>query len=227
MAAPLPTAPPTDLLPRRILGLCAALALLVPFVLVVGVLLRFDPVAGSTGEALRGLLIGSAASLAWAVPAGLLLAPVLFRAERPVLRTVLRVLWDLPTVCVAGLLWRHAEPGPLAAVALGLVVVPQVALGAAQALERTPRGTFQAARAMGMSRSRFAWRIGWPRVRGSISAVILRAWGRGVGELLITQAVLGWTALSAQAASQEGPAALLLLAVAFTVPWLASRLEQP
>lgn len=228
MADPLPASPDPDLLPRRILGLCAALSVAVPVLLVGGALAQLGEASWSLGPAVRGTLWGSLLALGWAVPAGLLLAPVLYRAERPVLRTVLRVCWDLPTVCLAALFWGVEDPGALAMGAVGLVVLPQVALGAARALERTPRGSFQAARALGMSRRRFAFRIGLPRVGGPLVAVLIRAWARGVGEALVTLAVLGTGSLTGAVMQGQGAGAqaLLLLGVALTVPALSHRLER-
>jgi len=229
MAAPLPALPDPDRLPRRILGLCAALSLAVPVLLVAGVLAVVPTSSGGLGPALRGTLWGSLVALAWAVPVGLLLAPLLNRAERPVLRGLLRTLWDLPTVAIAVVVGRLQDPGTLAIGAIGLVVLPHVALGAARALERTPRGSFRAATALGMSRRRFARRIGVPRVRGAMTAAILSGWARGVGEAVITWSILGSGALSGQLMArpqQSGQAALVLLAVALGVPLLTHRLAR-
>lgn len=227
MAAPQPLPADPDRRARQILGLCAVFAAAVPVFLLVGVV-GSGP-GPAPGAALAATLALSLASLGWAVPAGLLLAPVLYRAERPVLQVVLGTLRDLPTVAVAVLLAQVGGHGLLAGAAVGLVVLPHVALGAAQALERSPPAAFHAAMALGLSRRRFALRIGLPRVRGPVAACLVRAWGRGVGEALITQTALGAAALSGSVLTAPGaarPAAAVLLAVAVGVPLLAHRLER-
>ncbi len=216
-----------DRVHRQILGLCACLAGLVPVALVAGV------VASGSGtdlaSPLRATLLLSLVSLGWAVPVGLLLAPVLYGEKAPILRVVLGTLWDLPTVSVAVLLANVVGHGPLAGMAVGLVVVPHVALGAARALERSSPSAFRAARALGMPRRRFAFRIGLPRVQGPVSAALLRGWGRGVGEALITQAALGDIALTGVVMTSpeaaRGPAMVLVL-VAVLTPVLAGLLER-
>jgi ABC-type phosphate transport system permease subunit len=173
-------------------------------------------------------LLLSLVSLGWSVPLGLLVASMLYRARRPALSVLVGTLRDLPTVAVAAVLGAVSGHGLLAGVAVGLVVLPEVALGAARALERSPSGALRAATALGISRHRFVFQILFPRIRGPIGATILRAWSRGVGEALIAQAALGSLSLSGSVlttpAEARGPAAVLLL-VAMVTPLIARRME--
>ncbi len=221
-----PVVDSVDLPARRALIACTALAACVPVVLVLGVV-RVD-LGSDLVEQVRTTLALSGLSLAWSAPLGIGLGLRLARADRPWLRGLLGVLQDLPTVSLATLAAYLGGGIGMAGLAVGLVVLPHVGLGTATALERLDPEVFRAAGALGIPRSRAALRLGLPRVRGAVAAALLRGWGRGVGEAMVTGSLLGAGVLSGAVLMEPetgGAAAALLLLVGFLVPLAASRLE--
>jgi len=215
-----------DLPARRVLVVCTGLALAVPLLLVAGVL-RLEVGPGLV-EQLLGTLALSGLALGWSGPVGVWVGLRLARRRTPWVQGLLGTLLDLPTVSLATAVAVLGGGPGLAGLAVGLVVLPQVALGTAKALERLDPELFRTADALGIPRARAAVRLGLPRVRGPVAAALVRGWGRGVGEALVTSTLLGTGTLSGAVLLEPGSsagAAALLLGVALGAPLLAGRLE--
>lgn len=161
------------------------------------------------------IVVGSAMvvvmSLAVAIPLGLLSAIYLSEYASPrarrVIKPALEVLEGIPTVAIGLFGFVFLRPllgellpflpwqGPfsigVAAILVGLLIVPLMASVSDDAMRAVPRGLREAAYALGSSRFQVSLRVVLPAaVSGIVAAVVLAA-SRAVGETMVVLMVAG------------------------------------
>lgn len=168
----------------------------------------WQPGAGSYGlmPMLFGTLAVSLLALAIAAPLGIAAAAyeTVFAPQwvAAALRRVVALLAGIPSVVyglwglavLVPLLVRLRPPGTslaAAALVLALMILPTIALLAAEAISAVPAATRQAATALGLGRWRILRDILLPAARGGIATGILLALARALGETMAVMMVAG------------------------------------
>jgi phosphate transport system permease protein len=155
-----------------------------------------------------GTLLASAIAMAVAIPAGLLIAIYLSeyapQSVRRTVRPVLEVLAGVPTVVygyfallfvtpllqaiVPGLAGFNAlSPG----IVMGIMILPLVSSLSEDAIRSVPNGLREGAYALGATRMQTALRVVVPAAFSGISAAIVLAMSRAVGETMIVAIAAG------------------------------------
>jgi phosphate transport system permease protein len=155
-----------------------------------------------------GTLLTSAIAMAVAVPAGLLTATYLSEYAPPAIRRtvkpVLEVLAGVPTVVygyfallfvtpalqalVPGLAGFNAlSPG----IVMGIMILPLVSSLSEDAMRSVPNGLREGAYALGATRMEAALRVVLPAAFSGISAAVVLAMSRAIGETMIVAIAAG------------------------------------
>ena len=155
-----------------------------------------------------GTLLASAIAMAVAIPAGLLIAIYLSEYAsarvRRIVRPVLEVLAGVPTVVygyfallfvtpllqalVPGLAGFNAlSPG----IVMGIMILPLVSSLSEDAIQSVPNGLREGAYALGATRMQTALRVVVPAAFSGISAAVVLAMSRAVGETMIVAIAAG------------------------------------
>ena len=162
---------------------------------------------------LNGTLIVAVGALVVGLPLGLAAAIYLSEYARPkvraVLKPVLEILAGIPTVVIGFFALQWVTPsllrpifgedrvfvfnGAAGAVAVGLMVVPIIASISEDALRAVPQALREAAYGLGSSRRAVALRVIVPAALSGISASVLLALSRAVGETMAVTIAAGNT----------------------------------
>ena len=155
-----------------------------------------------------GTVLTSAVALILATPLGLLVAVYLSEYARPGVRQwikpVLEFLAGVPTVVygyfallfVTPLLQR-LNPGVeafnalSAGLVMGVMILPMIASLSEDALYAVPTSLRDAAYALGYTRLQTAWKIVFPAALSGVSAAVILALSRAVGETMIVAIAAG------------------------------------
>lgn len=151
------------------------------------------------------VLVASGATLT-AAPLGILTAVFRqFYAPRPAaglfcrllelmagIPSVVYGLWGLVVLVPWIARWRPPGASLLAGtLILAVMILPTVALLSDAALAAVPRGCLQAAAALGLSRFRTVWSVALPAARSGLTAAVLLAIARALGETMAVLMVCG------------------------------------
>lgn len=155
---------------------------------------------------LAGSVLVSVGAILLAAPTGIMAAIFTqFYAPRSVAgiyRRMIEIMAGVPSVVfgfwglmtIAPLIGKWQAPGQsllAGSIVLSLMILPTVALTAASALQAVPRDQMRAAAALGMGRWSIVRHIALPIARGGISAGIILAVARAIGETMAVVMVCG------------------------------------
>jgi phosphate transport system permease protein len=157
---------------------------------------------------LSGTLLTSAIAMAVAVPAGLLTATYLSEYARPGIRRtvkpILEVLAGVPTVVYGYFALLFVTPvlqrlipglsgfnamGP--GIVMGIMILPLVSSLSEDAMRSVPNGLREGAYALGSTRMEAAIRVVLPAAFSGISAAVVLAVSRAIGETMIVAIAAG------------------------------------
>ncbi len=157
---------------------------------------------------LLGTTVVSAIALAVAVPCGLLAAIYLseYAPERlrRVVKPVLEILAGVPTVVYGYFALTFVTPALQAwlpglsgfnalspGLVMGLMILPLVSSLSEDAMRAVPRGLREGAYALGATRMQTAWQIVVPAAFSGITAAVILAASRAIGETMIVAIAAG------------------------------------
>lgn len=157
---------------------------------------------------LLGTTVVSAIALAVAVPCGLLAAIYLseYAPERlrRVVKPVLEILAGVPTVVYGYFALTFVTPALQAwlpglsgfnalspGLVMGLMILPLVSSLSEDAMRAVPRGLREGAYALGATRMQTAWQIVVPSAFSGITAAVILAASRAIGETMIVAIAAG------------------------------------
>lgn len=157
---------------------------------------------------LLGTVVVSAIALAVAVPCGLLAAIYLSEYApdrlRRVVKPVLEILAGVPTVVYGYFALTFVTPALQAwlpglsgfnalspGLVMGLMILPLVSSLSEDAMRAVPRGLREGAYALGATRMQTAWQIVVPAAFSGITAAVILAASRAIGETMIVAIAAG------------------------------------